>query len=361
MTSSKPKGHLTIVNGAEYFIGVLEATEEYFEKNEEFTEEINEYFWRFRSLFDLLPQTLEKFWSGHVFPFTEAEYEFECSIAFVEMGYYKHAIAALRSVLELGILSVYFDVDDKSEVDIKGWLNSAEPTPFRKNVQKKLLKHPNIYFFSQHYPIFNKFEILYGKLCDYSHTRGARYSSRKLSLSNTNRFHEKSLSLWFGLVKEVVEVIAIFHLLKYPIGLQETPIEEKFGINGPAGGFLQPFQSENLKKIIQKDALRILQKISDQDPDVQGVLKWIRSFEDITEEELKKQFEESDKLTIEGGGLEQWLKNQEVLLNNLPQNLNIPPAQTEEKRKYVEKMTRWAKENGYDKKWGYGSTRSDVP
>ena len=354
MSTNVPKRYLTIVNSPENFIGVLEITEKYLGKNINFADEINEYIWRFRSLFDLIPHTVEKLFSGHVFPFTEAEYELEGSVAFVEMGYYKHAIATLRNVLELGLLSVYFDVDDRSEVDIKNWLRSAEPTPFRKAVEVKLASHPNVQYFSERYPLFNKLSSLYGKLCDYSHTRGAKFSSHKLSHSNTNQFSETSFHLWFSLMKEVVEILAILHLLKYPIGLQHTPIEDKFGINGPVGSFLSPCKSDNLKKIIDRNALIILQEISDNDHDVKGVLEWIHSFPDITREELVQQFEDHDKLSIEGGGLEQWLKNQKVHYKNIPKDSD----EYKEKQAYIKKMKQWAKENGYDKQFGFGIKRA---
>src|ERR1019366_2193276 len=61
-----------------------------------------------RELGDLIPQTVSKFGSGHFFPFSESEFELSNSLLLARYGFYRYAFVALRSVLELGLLSVYW-------------------------------------------------------------------------------------------------------------------------------------------------------------------------------------------------------------------------------------------------------------
>src|SRR6185312_16192759 len=107
---------------------------------------------------------------------------------------------------------------------------------------------------------------LYGTLSDFQHTKGQRHSSFWLNnRSNINQFDENSFGRWLELLSEVVEIVATFHLLKYPVGLQATPLEDKFGLNGPVGGFLRPDQLDLLKQILPPEVLVDLQQISDSD------------------------------------------------------------------------------------------------
>ena len=89
------------------------------------------------------------------------------------------------------------------------------------------------------------------------------------------------------------------HLLKYPVGLQYIPIDQKFGLDKPIGGFLNPWQVEQIKKIFDIKVLKVLQKISDEDELATTLAGEINRRPDITEKEFAKQIEEDDKWQIE--------------------------------------------------------------
>jgi hypothetical protein len=340
------KDSLFLLHSDKLIMEILNGSNEFIEQNKEIKEKIEEYNWIFRSLFELIPETVENFWSGHVFPVTEAEYELECSIVLCKLGFYKHAIASLRNVLELGLLSVYWDIDDKSHIDIQNWLKSMESTPFRKDVFKKLKTNQNIKTLDEKQQIFEKTTALYTRLSNFSHTKGFGYSSRILNKhrSNVNSFNEDSFKKWLGLMRDVVEIVTVFHILKYPVGLQDTPIEQKFGLSGPAGGFIQPHQVERIKRLISKDMLSELQKISDNDLDAVAMAKWVNDRPDITEAEFLEQLEKEDKGSIEMEGFERWFKNQKKLYKYLEKN---KPDEYKEKLEYFKKLRLWAKENSY--------------
>lgn len=304
MTEKLSKDPFFLLHGDKRNLEILNESNQYFEKNPETVKEVQDCVWVLRSLFELIPQTVENFWSGHVFPITEAEYELESSIAFCKFGFYKHAISLLRNVLELGLLSIYWDIDDQAYIDIQNWLKSKEDTPFRKEIFTRLSTHQNIKDFDRREGIFTRTRSLYTKLSGFSHTKGYGYSSRKLNAhSNVNRFNEDSLKRWLGLVRETVAIVTVFHVLKYPVALQYTPLEDKFGINGPAGGFLRPDQVENIKKIVPIDLIESLQEISNKDPEAIAMTKWVNDQPDITQEEFERQLQKEDEDWIQRQGV----------------------------------------------------------
>lgn len=340
------KNMLSLLHSDKLILQILNETNEYLQQHPEIRKRIEEDNWIFRSLFQLLPETLETFWSGHIFPIAEAEYELECSIVLCKLGFYKHAISSLRNVLELGLLSVYWDIDDQSHIDIQNWLRSMESTPFRRRVFTRLKKNTKIKAFDDKQHLFDKTTILYEELSNFSHTKGFGYSSRQLNKhrSNVNSFNETSLKKWLELTQRAVEIISIFHVLKYPVALQYTPIEQKFGLNGPMGGFIEPHQVERIKEIISKDMLADLQEISDNDPNVITVMKWINEQPDITEAEFRAQIERQDKQFIEMQGYDLWIRNERKLYKSIQKN---NPEMFKEKKIYFKRLRLWAKENGH--------------
>jgi hypothetical protein len=342
----KTRDPLCLINSDDKVLAVLQESNGCFEKNKELADSVVERIWIWRSLLSLLPQTIERLWSGHVFPLVEAEYEVESSAELCKLGFYKHAIGALRNVLELGLLSVYWDIDDQSHIDIKRWLASHEPTPFLRAVFAKLREDDNIKRFDGRHKIFEETTALYAKLCDFAHTRGARFSSRKLSNANFNTFHESSVKLWAELFFAVTKLVVAFHLLKYPVGLQYTPMEQKFGINGPIGGFLEPHESERLKRLFQKDVADTLQGISDNDPTAKSLAEWVNAQADITEDQLNEQFERQDRQMIEMQGYEHWIENEKRLYADFEKT---SPAAYAQKLRHFESLRKWAEENGFIK------------
>jgi hypothetical protein len=344
MVQDKPPDPFLLINSDDKILGVLQESNRYLEQHKELTKSIVERIWVWRSLLSLLPQTIEKALSGHVFPLVEAEYELESSAELCKLGFYKHAIAALRNVLELGLLSVYWDIDDQSHIDIRQWLGSQEPTPFLRRVFAKLKQNDNIKKFDERHKIFDATKSLYERLCNYAHTKGVRFSSRKLNRTNFNTFHEASVSAWRDLFFLVTRTVVAFHLLKYPVGLQYTPIEQKFGINGPAGGFLEPHEVERLKAVLEKDVADTLQDISDNDPGAKSLAEWVNAQPDITEEELDEQFELQEKHMIEMQGYEHWIENEKRMYARLEKSA---PAAYAERLRHFESLRKWAEANGF--------------
>src|SRR5437588_4536706 len=83
----------------EHLAEVVASTEKFFEDNASYAQTIETNSLVFHCIEDLIPLTVENFWSGILFPYTEAEYELNSSIYFVTHGFYRQALNGLRSVL----------------------------------------------------------------------------------------------------------------------------------------------------------------------------------------------------------------------------------------------------------------------
>ncbi len=138
----------------------------------------------------------------------------------------------------------------------------------------------------------------------------------------------------------------ILHILKYPVAYQYPPIDEKFGLNGPAGGFLNPRQVEQVKEIFDEETNTLLQKISDADPDAIQLTQWVQNFPDITEEEFEQQSIDHDKQNIlhYAGGFPKWLEYQKQVLDMYDQH-NLPESKARQE-KHITILTQWAIEEG---------------
>ena len=285
-----------LINNYEKISAVYQQSEEYFNNHSGLLETIAKYLWAYNEIGALVPQTLENFWSGHFFPFSESYYELENSFELCKQGFYRHSLFALRCVLELSVLGLYFDRNDQSHVDIQNWIHSKELTPNFKRMIESIFKLQYFKQFNKLIPIRKEVEQIYCELCKYTHTRGYQYSTSAQTISNFNQFNEASVEIYSGLMKTIVKNNIIMLLLKYPIGMQKLPLMEKFYLKSPMGGFLEQYgPQESVFEILDNDVKSVLKDISDKDPEVQKIVAWIDALPNLTEEEIKKQNEEWDK------------------------------------------------------------------
>lgn len=333
-----------IFSNHEKAIEVYNRTEEYLEKHQEMKKDITTLIWVYHDLGDLVPQPIEKFWSGHYFPYTESFFELQNSFLLAQYGFYRYAFISLRIVLELGLLSVYWDKNDKAHQDIQNWLKSMENTPFKSQLCRGLQKIENIRIFDKKTSFIDRIEKLYDELSNYVHTKGSMYSSSGMNISNFNAFNSEVLEGWHFFMSEIIKINCIAHLLKYPVGLQYTPIEQKYGINGPMGGFLKPFQLERMKNIFDKKTYKILKEISDDDENAVGLTEAINDLPDITREKLDKQILDFDKRLIEQQGWNPWYKFEMQDYEFIKEN---DPEGCKKFMKRIKKLESWAKEKGY--------------
>lgn len=274
-------------------ISAYRQTIEFLEDNEQMTSQLLELSWAFHSITNVVPHSYENWWSGHYFPITESIEEFEVSYLLCCQGFYKQSMVSLRAVLETGLLSVYYNLNDKGHETVQGWFQSEEgkknDTPYSKKVWKKLETYPNIDKFQKTYDLKADIDNL-NSLHNYVHSKGVKYSNGiGIVKSNTQIFEKKAFVCWFEKAKEVVRVILILHLLKFPLGIIDYDFTRKFGIDIPTFGALNSFHIGRIKTVLGKEVYDKLLVIALEDQAVIKFINEIESMPDITQEEINEQ------------------------------------------------------------------------
>lgn len=331
---------LPISYDCEKSIEVYKLSKKFIEDGE-FKDKLDDLFWMYYSIGDLIPHTIESFWSGHFFPWTESWEELQISYNLCLFGFYKQAMVALRSALELGLLSIYWNLNDDGHKIIREWLKSEKNTPYNDEIWKKLEKHKNFKLFQQKIDVKNRILNL-GILHNYVHSKGRKYSnSIGLPKSNFQTFEMKGFIDWFGAFDEVVKVLSILHLIKYPLGIIKFDYYKKFGIDTPMFGGLQAFEIERIKRLISEEEFEQIEVIAQNDQTVKEIVEHISQLPDMTEDEREQQIIDFDKEMIHRQGLESWLKNEEFIVR-----ISKNDEKYQERIRY---LMNWAKENSFEK------------
>ncbi len=328
-------------------IEVYHTTEKYFEDNPETKAKIEELGWVYHTVGMIIPQNMENLWSGHYFPFIDSWDELQISFNQICFGLYKQAFVSLRSGLELGMLSVYFNINDDGHNTVKDWLNSKDiyeaNTPRANTIWKILLSNANIKKFNELHDIKKIFDNL-GYLHNYVHTKGAKYSNKMgLFKGNTQTFESDLINKWIKAYTDIISLISTLHLLKYPISVIRIDYSKKFGIDIPSFGGLEEFNINKIAKILPNNYLKDIELIANNDPETQKTIQEIKSFPDMSEEQVEEQIINLDKMSIEHGeGFNQWLKNQEMWLKPLGQD-----DFSEKMKSRISLLKNWAEENNF--------------
>ena len=207
------KHKVNIANSDETILQVLEESNKYLEQNSDITNKIKRALMIFYDIEDLLPQTAETGGYGGMFPLAEASHELENSIQLCKIGFYKSALAALRNVLELGLLSVYWALNERSLASRQEWMSSKKHTPYTRDIISALDTDKNIKAFDDKY----NFSRDVGKLLElsrFTHTRGTKYSYDYLTNGALNHFKEESFLKWFDFFLKVIKMVVIVHVFK---------------------------------------------------------------------------------------------------------------------------------------------------
>ncbi|HQV77160.1 MAG TPA: hypothetical protein PK301_01620 [Chitinophagales bacterium] len=328
-------------------IEVYKETEKYFETNPEIKTRIEELGWIYHTVGMIIPQNFENFWSGHYFPFIDSWEELQVSFTQICFGLYKQAFVSLRSGLELGMLSVYFNINDDGHNAVKEWLQAKEKkeadTPFAKTIWKILLQNDNIRKFNEKHDIETVHKNL-GYLHNYVHTKGAKHSNRMgLLKSNSQTFEAKLISKWLESYADIISLVSTLHLLKYPISVVRFDYSKKFGIDIPSFGGLEEYNIDKIASILPDNYLEDIEHIAKEDPTTQETIQEISAFPDMTVEQVEEQIINLEKMSIENGeGFTKWLENQERWLKSFGQN------EFDEKMKNrIELLRIWATANEF--------------
>lgn len=295
-------------------------------------------------------------------PWLESWGELQISANLAVFGLYKQAMISLRVGLELGLLSVYWNLNDDGHRTMQSWLNSSENTPWSREIIKKLQRHENFQRFSKIYdwkPWLDELDELH----KYVHSRGVQFSncpsigSNPFPSPNFQTFEAPLLETWLSSFRRVIWILSLLHLVKYPLGTIELDYTTKFGINIPAFGGLLENQVSLLEKFIGPEVFQHVRSIAMQDDHVLNLLQTMEEMPDLTSRELDEQteamVENNAKLWIENQGLDSWLEQMRWFRTELEktdksklteERLRAHEDELKKHPQFIARMVRWAKE-----------------
>ena len=322
---------------------VLKQTEKYFLANPEIKNNIEELGWVYHSIGNSIPQTKENFWSGHYFPFIESWDELQISFNLVVFGLYKQAFMSLRSALEAGMLSVYYNINDDGHKVVKDWLSSKDTweanTPRSDKIWKILKSNDNINKFNELFGLEDEFNSL-SFLHNYVHTKGYKYSNNLgMPKANSQTFEEDIFIKWLNTYQRIIVFVVTLHILKYPISIIEYDWSVKIGIDNPFP-VLEIFEIEKIKDLLPKEYINELKKIAESDKETQNLFEHISNLPDMNETDQELQIIKLDKMFIEHGeGFIEWEKKERELMKECSDEVK------EKISERIEIIRKWAVEN----------------
>lgn len=257
------------------------------------------------------------FFSGENFSMVESYEEIEASYQLIKYGFYKQSMISLRTSLEIGLLSIYWSIIGKNTSEFKEWLSSKSDTPYRnKKFWSKLRSNENIEKFDKEFVLIE--EIKSFGLSDFVHTKGIWFSNfgefqRKIKgKDKTENFNE-----WLLNFKNIIRIVEILHLLKFPTLNIRFPTEfllSKFGTleKIPQFGAGHGNEMYLTTSFIPKKELSFISELSNSNSEVIEIRKWINELPDLTEKEIENIIIETQKEHIKLSGFENWNINAQV-------------------------------------------------
>jgi hypothetical protein len=328
-------------------IDVYKKTDLFLQKNIDIKKKIEDLGWIYFSIGKTIPQTTENFWSGHFFPFMDSWDELQISFNLATFGLYKQAFTSLRSGLELGLLSIYYNINDDGHQVVQDWLKSKNSweanTPRIDKIWKILNSNNNIQSFDDKLKLRERFDKL-SFLHNYVHTKGYKYSNHLgIFKSNFQTFEEKILLKWIDTYQEIITIIITLHLLKYPIGIIEFDWNKKIGIDNPFP-VLESFEIEKVCNLLSENYISEIKKIAKNDKKTQDLFNHIKNMSDMTELDKEEQIIRLDKMSIElhPEGFVGWEKQERKLIDQFKYT-------QEDRQKVLDKielLKNWAKKKG---------------
>ena len=337
------KSYAPLIYNPEKSLEVLRSTNSYFDANSELKEKYENLGWAYFSIGKSIPQTMENLWSGHFFPYRESWDELQISFNLVLLGLYKQAFVSLRGALELGLLSVYYNINDEGHKTVKDWLKSKNTweanTPRSDKIWKILNSNNNISKFNNKYDLSKDFDNL-SFLHNYVHTKGYKYSnSMGILKSNFQTFEASVLIEWLDTYEKIIKIVITLHMLKYPISIIEYDWGRKIGIDNPYP-VLEIFEIQRIKDLLPKEHITEIKSIAESDSETKNLFNHINEMPDMSEEEAEVQIINLDKSIIEHGlGFLEWEKQELRLIEKYNQ---------ESKNKVLKRINllrEWAIEN----------------
>jgi hypothetical protein len=304
----------------------------------------------FRLTRKVLPEQIEQVWSGHLFPWDECYGDLQISFAQASYGLFKPAYYLLRSALELGLLLVYWKMDDSDPEAWKGWLRSTDSTPRACTIWKRVMGHANFQAFQRTYDLDSDYAS-FSALSDYVHTKGMKYSNAVRLPGSSIRvpgfspcFSEEAFDEWRSRFKSTVRFLCMCFLVRYPIGTVRFDWVRKFGIDIPAFGGLSDTDICQLEELITPEVFRAISAIAPHDDHVAEVMNWVNGLPDLSDEVNDEQVIELYKTLMNPNQIAEWIAIQRKII----ERARVEGISTARKEAIVSHIADWARDRGVE-------------
>lgn len=338
-------GHFShLIYEPEKSIDVLKRTDKYFSENDALGEKIYQLSCVYVSIGHIVPMTTDNFFSGHFFPYRQSWEELQIALNLTQFGLYRQAFVSLRCALELGMLSVYYNINDEGHHTVQDWLKSKDTweanTPKTEKIWQLLKSNENIAAFDTKLNLRGRFDKLQF-LSNYVHTKGHKYSNTLGILkSNYQTFEEKILVKWIKTYEEVIIILSTLHLLKYPIGVIAYDWDKKCGIDNPFP-VLDEYAINRISSLLPTEYFSEIQEIAEKDVETQKLFSHIKNLPDISEEAVEEQCVAQAKVFIEGMGFDKWSEQQ------IKMGQKFSSSDQKKIHARLENLKAWAQENNF--------------
>ena len=298
---------------SEFLPSVLELSTHYVRETYKSREQLEASCWFVENDLTEVPHAdldlLERMW---FFPWSEAQHEMSVAVDQALMGFHRASIDHQRRGLELILVGTWFISDQTSASEAKEWMTARSETPFFSRTLGRLSKEDLFAELESATNWVSDIQEFYWSLCDVCHVRGTPNGFRTVQPSRlswngsavpeySQEPLEKSLDSFIG----TVSYIALLAALSNPVLLFGLPVEQKFGINPPASGVFEDWQSKHFRVLIPKKHRKALVSLAETHDRVQGMREFVSSRPDLTAEELEKQLKEFEQRFPKSGGSKQ--------------------------------------------------------
>jgi len=251
------------------------------------------------------------FFSGENFSLSESFEELSISYELMKYGFFKQAMVSLRAGFEIGLFSIYWSIKGKESPDFKKWISSNFDTPYKdKKFWKTLNLNSNIQKFDLKFNLFDEIKSL--GLSDYVHTKGIYFSTYgKFQQRLKGKDDEVIFREWFENFKQIVKILEIIHLLKFPTTTLRYDTEYLLGKFGTTdytplfgGGFGNEMDIIGLQ--IPADQKSYIEELAKEDDEVKYVIKCLEELPNLTPSEIRDLIIQNQKSNIEMSGFKNW-------------------------------------------------------
>lgn len=237
------------------------------------------------------------------FPWVVAENELNVALYQIFLTMYSSAYDSLRRAVEITLVGALFVSGRAAREESQGWVMSERPTPFFAKALERLLKEPRFQALDGEIGWGDKTKRWYWSLADVTHVRGKDHWINRSVVHKEGMpipafsagEAERAARAYIEAVQQMCTILAATN----PVLLHGLPMDEKFGLDPPIGGFFNTTQTERLWRLLPDETQPFFRGLLETDPDVAAVVRQIEGMPDLTDAEMDEQADRIERLIDE--------------------------------------------------------------